>query len=97
MVSGCIKKSKKDSREFPISGDTNWFIILTIKEGKIIQKYFTGTKKDKTDLLRKIKNLNKDKIYFKLYGIWPGRWNTHVFDLEVKIIIKKLEDLLGQG
>lgn len=89
MVSGEIRKG--ETNEFPIDGSVNWYVILTVSKEKIKDKYYTGTQYDKKELLEQLKRLTKANTYFKLYGVWPGQWNTHLFDLDPKIMISKLE------
>lgn len=90
MVSGCIRKG--ETNNFPIDSSVNWYIILTIDNGKIKDEYFTGAQYQKREILEKLNTLIKTNTYFKLYGIWPGEWNTHVFDLDPKTMVIKLEN-----
>jgi hypothetical protein len=84
-----IRKGETDN--FIVDGEIAWFFILTIKNGKIVEQYFTGSKKGKREMMEKANELLKKDTYFKLYGVWPGEWNTHIFDLKPKRMIERLE------
>ena len=86
-----IRKSVQDSKDIPL-GDSVWFILLTIKKKKINSEEYRTTKDDKSKLFRRINELELKKEYFKIYGVWNGQWNTHLFDMDIKILKKRIEE-----
>ena len=86
-----IRKNIQDSKNIPL-GESVWFILLTIKAKKISSEEYRTTKDDKSKLFRRINELELKKEYFKIYGVWNGQWNTHLFDMDIKILKERIEE-----
>ncbi len=91
MSKGKIKKGVECSKEIPLSPPI-WFVLLTVKRSKIEEEVYHATKDDKSKLFIRINELKSEKRYFKIYGIWNGKWNTHLFDMDIKTLKNRLEE-----
>lgn len=92
MVSGSIVSG--ETEQFDIESSKNWYVILTIENGIILEKEFNGSKREKGELIDYLEKLIEKNIYFRMYGIWNGRYNTDLFVLEPSILIKRLKSFL---
>lgn len=80
-----------ETDNFFIESSKNWYLVLTIKDRKIYESVFNGSKKEKKELIEYLENLTNSKNYFKIYGVWNGEYNTDLFELNSNILIKRLK------
>lgn len=92
-MKGEIRKRKEDSESIPLS-PPRWFMVILLKKNKIREITFQTSKSDKRSLLE---FLVSNRQYCKVYGIWNGEWNTHLFDMDIKILRERLEKDINLG
>ena len=90
MSKGEIKKGVEETRRIPLNPPI-WFVLLTTDKNGIQEEVYQTTKEGKSRLFREINELESDNIYFKIYGVWNGQWNTNLFDMNIKTLKKRLE------
>ena len=91
MSKGELRKGAKDSSRIPLNPPV-WFVLLTTDKNKIQEDVYQTTKEGKSKLFREINELENDNIYFKIYGVWNGQWNTNLFDMTIKTLKRRLEE-----
>ena len=77
-----------ETERFPLEG--TWFFIVSYEDGEFQQRDFTDAQYAKKALINLIDRYIKTKTPFKLYGVWQGHWKTDVFDLDPKLMTKRL-------
>jgi len=87
MAQGEIRRGKENSEQIPLVPPV-WFMVVTVKRNKIKEMVFQTTKIDKEALLE---FLVLNRQYCKVYGIWNGKWNTHIFDMDIEVLKRRLE------
>lgn len=85
MSQGEIKKEKDNTKEIPFDKPV-WFVVLLIEDSKITEKVFNTTKVQKKALFKYL-ILNRCE---KVYGVWNGKWDTNLFDVDINILKKML-------
>lgn len=91
MVQGEIRRGKENSKDIPMSSPV-WFMLLTIEKGKINDEIYKTTKDGRSLLHMRIRELESKNRYFKIYGVWNGQWNTHLFDMDIKILKTRIKE-----
>ena len=91
MSSGEIRKGKENSEQIPLDTPI-WFVLLTVKKGKIEEEVYQATKDGRSQLYSQINELKRAKKYFKIYGVWTGKWNTDLFDMDITILKRRLKE-----
>lgn len=89
MSQGEIRRGKENSKKIPLETP---IMLLTIQNKKIQDEKFNGTKDGRSLLIKRIRELENRNEYFKIYGIWNGQWNTHLFDMDITILKKRIEE-----
>jgi len=86
-MKGEIRKGKEESESIPLS-PPRWFMVIVVKKNKIREIVFQTSKTDKKALFE---FLVLNRQYCKVYGVWNGEWNTHLFSMDIKILKRRLE------
>jgi len=90
MSQGEIRKGRENSNTIPLESPV-WFVVLSTEKGKIKERVFNTSKTKKKELLTFL--VLGD--YRKVYGVWNGQWNTHLFDMDIKVLKERLERDVG--
>jgi len=90
-MAGMIRTKKEDSKQIPLNAPI-WFMMTSIKNNVIESVAFQTSKSDLKSLAEIIRVT--DSTTFKVYGVWNGTWNTDLFDMDLKILLKRIEKKL---
>ena len=83
-----------DEADFPWRAHSGvWYFYLARGPAGLTQKGFTSTKDGKWGLLEELGATRPDQGH--LFGVWTGKWDTHVFVLDRQIAIARLSEALG--
>ena len=95
MSKGEIMKGTGNSRRIPLNPPI-WFILFLLKTNRtnieLEEEVYQATKEGKSDLFKRIRELETEKRYFKIYGVWNGQRNTNLFDMNIEILKRRLEE-----
>ena len=77
-----------ETDRFPL--EETWFFIVSFQNGIVEQEDFTAAQYAKNNLIMRIEQYTETYIPFKLYGVWHGQWKTDVFNLDPKLMVRRL-------
>ena len=93
QMAGMIRTKKEDSEQIPLDSPI-WFMLTSIKDNRIESVAFQTSKSDLKTLAATIRSTNPNTL--KVYGVWNGTWNTDLFDMDVKVLLKRIDSKLSK-
>jgi len=83
-----IQHNETGKFPYPFCREAYAIIVYAHPRGKLMERqYYYGEEKDM--FFTDCKFFTEEKISFKVYGIWHGKWSTDVFVLDWEELEKK--------